>query len=141
MRTLGIKAKIWLSLATFAAGYLALLGLLRWTASQTPAHMRVASGSLFPAALSSVDSQSAFATLRRRYQEAVLLQDKTDLASADQDARHVLASLQSVKEKTATDPELQRSCSQLIEKFSDINTRSTTMHSSMADGSKISERM
>jgi len=54
MRKLGVQAKIWVSIATFGLGYLALLALLQWTASRTGAHMKIASESLFPAAMSSV---------------------------------------------------------------------------------------
>lgn len=47
MRNLGIKTKIWFSIAIFAVGYVALLVLLQWTASENQTHMKLASGSLF----------------------------------------------------------------------------------------------
>ena len=53
MKRLGIKAKIWMSIGVFGAGYVAFLVLLQWTFFETQAHMHVASGFLFPAALSS----------------------------------------------------------------------------------------
>ena len=83
MKRLGIKAKIWLSVAIFGAGYVILLILLQWTTSQVQSHMKVASKSLFPAALSSQEADAAFQKVGKRYSDAVLLQDKKGLAEAE----------------------------------------------------------
>jgi len=130
-----IRAKIWFSLAIFGSGYIALLILLQWTSSQTQAHMLIASGSLFPAALSSQEADAGFQKVSKRYNDAVLLLDKKVLVSAAQDGQAVSSSLQSVSDHTAFNPELQKEAAKLIERFNDIQSRSQTAYTSMIDSS------
>ena len=99
MKNLGIKAKIWMSIAIFGAGYVVLLLLLQWTTSQTQTHLKIASGSLFPAALSSQEATAGFMKVAKRYNDAVLTQDKKALAAADEDSAAVTSALQSVQER------------------------------------------
>ena len=105
MRSLGIKAKIWFCIGIFAVGYVALLVLLQWTASETQTHMNLASSSLFPAALSTQEAEAAFQKTNKAYNDAVLLQDKKVLDTAAQDAELVSSALQSAQEKTQSNPE------------------------------------
>jgi methyl-accepting chemotaxis protein len=133
VKRLGIKAKIWLSVAIFGAGYVILLILLQWTTSQVQSHMKVASKSLFPAALSSQEADAAFQKVGKRYSDAVLLQDKKGLAEADQDAEAVTSALQSVKDNTTFSPDRQRQAADLIERFADIHSRSGTLYSAMIE--------
>src|ERR1700730_1620841 len=138
----GIRAKIWLSVAVFGSGYIALLLLLQWTSSQTQAHMRVASGSLFPAALSSQEAEAGFQKVSKRYNDSVLLLDKKVLASAEQDGQAVLAALHTVSDHTAFNPELQKEASALIERFTEIQSRSKSAYTAMNDSSgNMSENM
>lgn len=134
MRSLGIKAKIWFSIAIFAVGYVALLVLLQWTASETQIHMKLASSSLFPAALSAQEAEAAFQKTNKAYNDAVLLQDKKVLANAAQDAEVVSSALQSVQDKIASNPEMQKQVSSLRTTFADIQTRSKVTYSAMIDG-------
>jgi len=134
MRNLGIKAKIWFSIAIFALGYVALLVLLQWTASETQTHMKLASGSLFPAALSAQEAEAGFQKVSKVYNDAVLLQDKKVLATAAQDGQAVVSALQAAQEKTAYSPELQKQISSLMGSFADIQARSKTTYSAMIDG-------
>src|ERR1700692_2235099 len=122
----GIKAKVWMSMAIFAAGYVALLVVLQWTTSETQKHMKIASGSLFPAALSSQEAGAAFQKVAKRYNDAVLMQDKKALALADDDAEAVSSALRSVQEKTSFSPERQNQASALNGRFADIHERSKT---------------
>src|SRR5882757_190881 len=108
MQSLGIKAKLWLSIAIFGAGYVALLVVLQWTTSKTQAHLTTASASLFPAALSSQEAEAAFQKVTKRYSDAVLLQDRKSLAAAEQNAEAMASVLRSVREKTAFNPERQK---------------------------------
>jgi methyl-accepting chemotaxis protein len=133
MRTLSIKAKIWLSISIFAAGYVALLILLQWTTSQTQAHMKVASDSLFPAAISTQQAEAGFQKVTKRYSDAVLMQDKSALASAEDDAKAVVSALQAVKDKTTFNPALQQEVSSLIDRFADIQGRSKTLYTAMIE--------
>jgi methyl-accepting chemotaxis protein len=134
VRNLGIKAKIWFSIAIFGAGYVALLVLLQWTASETQTHMKLASGSLFPAALWAQEAEAAFQKVNKVYNDAVLLQDKKVLAGAAQDAQSVVSALQAAQERTAFNPDLQKQISSLIATFEDIQTRSKATYSAMIDG-------
>jgi methyl-accepting chemotaxis protein len=133
MTRFGIKAKIWMSMAIFGAGYVALLVLLQWTTSETQKHMKIASGALFPAALSSQEASAGFQKVGKRYNDAVLTQDKKSLVSADEDAEAVTAALQSVQEKTSFSPERQKQASSLIERFADIHARSKSLYTAMIE--------
>jgi hypothetical protein len=133
MKSLGIKAKPWLCVAIFGAGYVALLVVLQGTSSKTQTHLTTASASLFPAALSSREAEAAFQKVTKRYSDAVVLRDKKSLAIADQDAEAVTAALQSVKGKTAFNPERQKEAASLSEKFEDIHGRSKSLYSAMIE--------
>lgn len=134
MRSLGIKAKIWFSIGIFAVGYVALLVLLQWTASQTQTHMNLASNSLFPAALSAQEAEAAFQKTSKAYNDAVLLQDKKVLATAAQDGQLVSKALQSAEDKTGFNPELQKQAASVRVRFADIQTRSQATYTAMIDG-------
>ena len=133
MRNLGIKAKIWISIAIFGAGYAAILIIQLWAASQTASHMAVASGTLFPAALSIQEAEAGFQKVKKRYNDAVLLQDKKALAAADQDGQALLAALQSVGGKAGLTPELHGQTSAAIAKFNDIQGRAKPLYTAMID--------
>jgi methyl-accepting chemotaxis protein len=135
MGRFGIKAKIWLSVAIFGFGYIVLLLLLQWTSSQMQEHMHVASGSLFPAALSSQEAEAAFQRTNKHYNDAVLLLDKKVLASAEQDGQAVLTALSEVSDHTAFNPELQKQASELSERFRDIQGRSKSAYTAMIESS------
>jgi methyl-accepting chemotaxis protein len=133
MRNLGIKAKIWLSIAIFGVGYAAILIIQLWAASQTASHMAVASGTLFPAALSVQEAEAGFQKVKKRYNDAVPLQDKKSLAAAEQDGQAVLAALQSVEGKAGLAAELHAQTSAAIAKFSDIAERAKPLYTAMID--------
>jgi methyl-accepting chemotaxis protein len=133
MNRLGIKAKIWMSIGIFAVGYVALLVLLQWTSSKTQEHLKIASGSLFPAALSGQDASAGFHKVTNGYGNAVLTQDKKALARADEDAEAVSAALKSVQEKTSFSPERQKEASSLIDRFADIHERSKSLYTAMIE--------
>jgi methyl-accepting chemotaxis protein len=133
MAKFGIKAKIWMMIAMFCAGYVALMLLLQWTNSVTQKHMAIASGSLFPAALSSQDASAGFQKMAKRYNDAILLQDKKTLASADEDAEVVTAALRSVQAKTDLSPERQKQASSLIDRLADIHARSKSVYTAMIE--------
>src|SRR5512140_3439481 len=98
-RTVGIKKKVWMSIGLLGASYVLLLLMVQWTASLTNAHMNAASASLVPAAMRSQEAEAAFQRLTRRYNDAVVLQDKKALQSADQDAQAVDQALEAAAGK------------------------------------------
>ena len=133
MAKFGIKAKIWMSIAIFGAGYIALLVLLQWTSSETQKHMQVASGSLFPAALISQRANAGFQKVIKRYSDAVLMQDKKILASAEEDADTVATALGSAQEKTSFSPERQQQVALLGQRFAEIRARSKSLYGAMIE--------
>jgi len=129
----GIKAKIWTSIAIFGAGYLALLLLSLWTTSQTQRHMQIASESLFPAALVSQKASASFQKLVKHYNDAVMMQDRKSLASAEEEAQTLTLALASAGEKTSFDPELQKKVADLGRRFDDIHARSKKLYGAMVE--------
>ena len=98
MNRLGLQARIWLSISTIAVGYLVLLALVQVIGYRTEGHTRVASGSLFPAALKSQQARAAFERALQRYNNAIVLQDKRPIAAADSDVQAAVSALDSVKQ-------------------------------------------
>jgi len=131
MLQLGMKAKIWLGLGVLGAGYVVFLLLVQWTATQSQSHLTVASGALFPAALSSQEADAAFQRMIKSYSDAVVTQNPAALTKADTDAETALAALQNVKVKTAGNPELQAKVSGLIEKFSQTHSTSKDTYTAL----------
>jgi methyl-accepting chemotaxis protein len=133
MRNLGIKAKIWICIAIFGVGYGAIVIIQLWAASQTASHMAVASGTLFPAALSVQEAEAGFQKVKKRYNDAILLQDKKSLAAADVDGQALLAALHSVEEKAGLSPELHAQTTAAMAKFGDIQERAKPLYTAMID--------
>jgi methyl-accepting chemotaxis protein len=133
MKKLGIKAKIWMCIGIFAAGYVALLVLLQWTSSEAQQHLQVASGALFPAALSSQEASAGFERVVKRYNDAVLMQDRKALAKADEDAEVVISALRSVQEKTSFRAERRQQITALMGRFEDIHARSQSVYPAMIE--------
>ena len=131
MRNLGIGTKLLFSTGVLAFGYLLFLGLVQWTGGTIQHHLRVASNSLFPAALAGQEARAAFQKLTKDYKDAVLLQDAKTLAIADQDAQKVTAALQIVLAKIAFNPQLRQQVSDLQEQFTSVYSRSKAIYTAM----------
>jgi methyl-accepting chemotaxis protein len=141
MGNLRVRTKIRLALGILGGGYIALLLLVQWTSSQTQTHMAIASGSLFPAALSCQEAEAGFQKVIQHYSDAVLMQDKGALALADESAQAVRSSLQSAQEHTAFDPARRQDVSSLLQKFEDIVARSkATYPALLGTGGNIPEQ-
>jgi methyl-accepting chemotaxis protein len=131
MKNLSIRLKLILSTGTLAFGYLLFLGLVVWTGSEMQRHLRLASDSLFPAALAGQEAEAGFQKLTKDYKDAVLTQDTKALAIADEDAQKVAAQLQVVREKTPQNPELQQQVSIIQDQFKDVSSQSKTTYTKM----------
>ena len=128
MRNLGIGTKLLFSTSVLAFGYLLFLGLVQWTGGTIQHHLRIASDSLFPAALAGQEAQAGFQKLTKDYKDAVLLQDAKALVTADQDAQKVTSKLQVVLTKIGYNPELRQQVSVLQEQFNGVYARSKTVY-------------
>src|SRR5271170_7672544 len=133
MRNLGIGTKLLFSTGVLAFGYLLFLGLVEWTGGTIQHHLRVASDSLFPAALAGQEAQAAFQKLTKDYKDAVLLQDAKALAFADEDAQKVTSALQIVLTKMAYNSALGRQVSDLQEQFRSLYSRSKATYTAMVE--------
>jgi len=131
MLQLGMKAKIWLGLSVLGAGYVVFLLLVQWSASQSQTHLSIASGALFPAALSSQQADAAFQRMSKSYNDAIVMQNQAGLSKADTEADAVMTALQNVKTMTEGNPELQTQVSGLIDKFSQVRTNSSSTYTAM----------
>jgi methyl-accepting chemotaxis protein len=131
MNSLGIRGKLLLSVGVLATGYLLFFALVQWTASVTQAHLATVSTSIYPAALNINHAQASFQSVIKDFKDAVLLQDKSALDRADQDAALVVTELASAKEKTAFEPQLQHQTSAALESFNSLQSRSKAAYTVM----------
>ena len=123
-----------MAIGVIGAGYIALLLLVQWTGMRTQKSMTLASGSLFPATLSSQEANASFQKLEKSYSDAVLTQDASALAKADDSAQAVSGSLESIEAQVAFDPAQQKQVADLLTKFTDLAARSKTVYTAMASG-------
>ncbi len=133
MASASIRTRIRLAIGILGAGFVGLLLLVYWTGSQTLTHMRTASGSLFPAALSSQEASANFQKLTKRYSDSVLMMDKNALSQADESIQAVTAALDSVQQHTAFSPARQKQVTDLSERFRNLTTRSKAVYGTMID--------
>ncbi len=123
-----------MAIGVIGAGYIALLLLVQWTGMRTQKSMMLASGSLFPATLSSQEASASFQKLEKSYSDAVLTQDASALARADDSAKAVSGSLESIEAQVAFDPAQQKQVADLLTTFTDLAARSKTVYTAMASG-------
>ena len=126
-----IRSRVRIAIAVLGTGFLALLILVQWTGWQTHNNMVIASQSLFPATLSSQEAVSAFQKLTKSYSDAVLMEDQAGIGKADEAAQGVRNALQSVREKVAFDPVLQKQIAKLMDSFNDLASRSDVAYGKM----------
>ena len=131
MKNLSIRLKLILSTGTLAFGYLLFLGLVVWTGAEMQRHLRLASDSLFPAALAGQEADAGFQKLTQDYKDAVLTQNAAMLAAADEDAQKVATQLQTVRERTAQNPGLQQQVALIQDQFKDISSQSKATYTKM----------
>jgi len=76
-------------------GAIGLLGIMQWTAHTVRGHLRMASISIFPAALDVQQAVTAFEKMTRENKDAVVIQESALLGDADREAYVALSSLDS----------------------------------------------
>jgi methyl-accepting chemotaxis protein len=135
MKNLSIRWKLIISMGGMTFGYLLFFGLVTWTGADMQRHMRVASDSLFPAALAGQKADSGFQKLTKDYKDAVLTQDPRSLTLADEDAQTVEAQLQTMRDKTAENAELQQRIALVQGQFKDISSESKVTYAKMLNAS------
>jgi len=124
MLNVTIRQTIRAALGILGLGFVLLLLLMQWSASRMQSHMAAASGSLFPAALSSQEAEAAFQKITKRYSDAVLMQDKGALTQAGESAAALQAALDSITKRPDLSPVRQKQVSGISERFADLSARS-----------------
>ena len=118
-----IKTRILGILAVLAGGYLLQLAMVQLTANATHSRMSEISASIFPAAMRMQEAGSLFERMKKRYGDAVVLQDAGSLKGADADAEATATALADVKASLASAPELGKQADALLAQFASIRSR------------------
>jgi len=118
-----IKTRILGILAVLAGGYLLLLAMVQLSSTATHTRMSEISTSLFPAALKMQDAEAAFERTKKKYGDAVVLQDAGSLKGAEADAAATETSLEDVKTALVASPELGKQADALLTQFASIRSR------------------
>jgi methyl-accepting chemotaxis protein len=134
MKTVHVKTRIRMAIGTIGVGYVALLLVMQWTGTHTQRAIQTAAGSLFPATLSSQEAEAAFQKLTKSYSDAVVLQDASALARADEAAAAVRAALHASEEALAADPARHDEVVELEGRFASLTERSRSVYATMASG-------
>jgi methyl-accepting chemotaxis protein len=138
MNRSGIRSKLLWSVGALAMGYLLFLGLVQWTASTTQKHLLLLSESIYPAALKLDKAQSHQGVVLKDYKDAVLLQDKNALESADRESNNVTNLLTQASAKLTSVPQLQQQVDQVVERYKTLHQSSKDTYSALVllpDGS------
>ncbi|MGC9989629.1 MAG: ATP-binding protein [Terriglobales bacterium] len=83
------------AIVVWALGMIGLLTIIQWTAITVGQHVRIASHSLFPAALQSQHATNTFQRMTNAYSDAVVMHKEEALAFADQEAAEAVSALAS----------------------------------------------
>jgi PAS domain S-box-containing protein len=114
-------------------GVIGLLAIMQWTANTVRKHARIASQSLFPAALESQQASSAFQRMNLDYKDAVVMQEKTSLTSAARDAATVVSSLDRAGKFMNFNSARHQQIISLMHRISDLQMRSNVCYTAGAN--------
>jgi X-X-X-Leu-X-X-Gly heptad repeat protein len=98
-------------------GYLIFFGLVQWTESSIQQHLSRVAKSIYPATLSVVQAQTEFQNMVKDYKEAVLLQSKDSLSSADGEGDRLTVDLKEVIEKVVYSSELEGQAQKVLNEY------------------------
>ncbi len=83
------------TIVVWVLGVIGLLTIIQWTAITVGKHVRIASHSLFPAALQSQHATNTFQRMSNTYGDAAVMDKEEALAFADQEAAEAVSALAS----------------------------------------------
>jgi PAS domain S-box-containing protein len=83
------------TIVVWVLGVIGLLTIMQWTAITVGKHVRIASHSLFPAALQSQHATNTFQRMSNTYGDAAVMDKEEALAFADQEAAEAVSALAS----------------------------------------------
>jgi methyl-accepting chemotaxis protein/methyl-accepting chemotaxis protein-1 (serine sensor receptor) len=94
MRRLGITAKIWLSIGVFVLGALAALGVGQMQGLVSEQRLAATNDAIFPASQRAQEADAAFQRMAKLFQDAVLLEDRSALDAAGNEADAIVQALE-----------------------------------------------
>jgi PAS domain S-box-containing protein len=100
-------------------------------------HVRNASHCFFPAALKIQEASTTFQRMNREYSDAVVLQEKAQLASASRDAATVVSSLDSAGKFMAFNSGRHQQIVSLIRRIGDLQARSKVIYTAGANANGV----
>jgi PAS domain S-box-containing protein len=109
-------------------GTVALAAIMQWTATSVQKHVKIASQSIFPAALDSQRASMAFEKMNREYRDAVVIQEQAALKRADQEAATVLSSIDSVGSSMNFNPARHRQIVALRQRVATLQIESMAVY-------------
>jgi len=121
------------SIAVAVIGAVVLLTIIQWTALTVRKHIGIASLSVFPAALDSQQAGTAFERMNRDYSDAVVMQEKAALASADRDADTVVSALDKAAASMAFNHERHQQILSLKLQVAGLRARSKVLYATAAE--------
>jgi PAS domain S-box-containing protein len=121
------------SIAVAVIGAVVLLTIIQWTALAVRKHIGIASLSVFPAALDSQQAGTAFERMNRDYSDAVVMQEKAALASADRDADTVVSALDKAAASMAFNHERHQQILSLKLQVAGLRARSKVLYATAAE--------
>jgi methyl-accepting chemotaxis protein len=131
MNNLRIKTRIFLSVGVLGVEFLTFLLVAQWCDLQTQQKMKVAAESQFPAAVGLEQAEASFQRLTKRYNDAVLMQDRNSIAQSGNDAQEVLNELDGVEAKAAYSPERQQQIHKVRQEIAETEPKARDAYSTM----------
>jgi PAS domain S-box-containing protein len=123
-----------------ALGVIGLLAMMQWTANSVRKHARIASQSLFPAALKSQQATTAFERMQTEYNDAVVMQKTKALQNADQEAAAAVFSLERSAKSMEFDSGRHKQIMSLMRRVSDASGRARILYTAAANANGFLSR-
>ncbi len=121
------------SITVAVLGVVGMLAIMEWTAYTVRKHVRIASLSVFPAALDSQRAGTAFERMNREYSDAVVMQERAALANAKQEADTVESSLASAGAAMSFSPVQHQQIVSLLDRVVRLQERSRIVYAAAAE--------
>lgn len=121
------------TILVLALGVIGLLTTMQWTASTVRKHVRIASHSLFPAALKSQQANSAFQRMNGEYSNAVVMQKQEAIDSAAVEAAVTVSSLDSARTSVPVNSPLYQQMVSLMDRVNDLQAKSKVLYAAAAN--------
>lgn len=128
-----LLASLKASTVVVAFGAIGLLAIMQWTANMVRKHARIASQSLFPAALESQQASTYFQRMNLDYKDAVVMQEQASLASAARDAATVMSALDGAGKFMEFNSGRHKQIVSLSRRISDLQKRSKVCYAAGAN--------